>query len=144
MFVHISPLISFIAVPEVLGSMDATTIVTRGERELRRTWRQRDSCFLRCLRNLPAAADSAFTTSLIVAVSACASTDQLGDRHPAGLWSVGARRRGRFAANVVSAMPIAVPTITLGFGYVIVFNIDTAPWLGTLPPLMVATCPICR
>ena len=31
MFVRISPLISFIAAPEVLGSMEATTIVTRGD-----------------------------------------------------------------------------------------------------------------
>ena len=31
MFVRISPLISFIAAPRVLGSMKATTIVTRGE-----------------------------------------------------------------------------------------------------------------
>ena len=30
MSVHIWPLISFIAAPEVLGSMEATTIVTRG------------------------------------------------------------------------------------------------------------------
>ena len=31
MSVHIEPLISFIAAPRVLGSMKATTIVTRGE-----------------------------------------------------------------------------------------------------------------
>ena len=31
-----------------------------------------------------------------------------------------------------------MPTITLGFGYVIVFNSDTAPWLGTLPLLIAA------
>jgi putative spermidine/putrescine transport system permease protein len=30
------------------------------------------------------------------------------------------------------------PAITLGFGYVIVFNTDTAPWLGTLPLLIAA------
>jgi len=85
-----------------------------------------------------------FTTSLIVAVSACASRDQLGDRHPVGLQSVGARRRGRFAANVVSAMPIAVPTFTLGFDHIIVFISIPRRGLGTLPPLMVATYPICR
>ena len=33
MFVRISPLISFIAAPKVLGSIEATTIVTRGVRD---------------------------------------------------------------------------------------------------------------
>jgi hypothetical protein len=36
MFVRISPLISFIAAPRVLGSMEATTIVTRGGCRTRR------------------------------------------------------------------------------------------------------------
>ena len=49
-----------------------------------------------------------------------------------------AGRRGSIAARLVSAMPVAVPTITLGFGYIIVFNTDYAPWLGTLPLLIAA------
>ena len=50
----------------------------------------------------------------------------------------GARRKGSAAARIVSAMPVAVPTITLGFGYMIVFNTDLMPWLGTLPLLVAA------
>ena len=47
--------------------------------------------------------------------------------------------RGRaFAARIVSAMPVAVPAITLGFGYMIVFNTDTLPWLGSTPLLVAA------
>lgn len=42
------------------------------------------------------------------------------------------------AARLVSALPVAVPTITLGFGYIIVFNSDTLPWLGSLPLLIAA------
>jgi putative spermidine/putrescine transport system permease protein len=34
-------------------------------------------------------------------------------------------------------MPIAVPALTLGFGYIAIFSGDTLPWLGTLP-LMIA------
>ena len=34
----------------------------------------------------------------------------------------------------MSAAPVAVPTITLAFGYIIVFNTDIAPWLGSMPP----------
>ena len=49
-----------------------------------------------------------------------------------------ARRKGSAAARIVSAMPVAVPTITLGFGYMIVFNTDLMPWLGTLPLLVAA------
>ena len=54
-------------------------------------------------------------------------------------------RAGRaFAGRVVAAMPVAVPPITLGFGYLIVFNTDAMPWLGSTPLLIaahaIATC----
>ena len=35
-------------------------------------------------------------------------------------------------------MPVAVPPITLGFGYLIVFNTDAMPWLGSTPLLIAA------
>ena len=79
----------------------------------------------------------AFTTSLIVAASACVINALIAVPLAYSLYH-GASRRGSIAAKIVSAMPIAVPTITLGFGYIIVFNTDTAPWLGTLPLLIVA------
>lgn len=79
----------------------------------------------------------AFTTSLVVALSACVINTIIAVPLAYAL-SHRAGRRGSFAAKVVSAMPVAVPTITLGFGYIIVFNTDTAPWLGTLPLLIAA------
>jgi putative spermidine/putrescine transport system permease protein len=79
----------------------------------------------------------AFTTSLGVALAACVINTVLAVPLAYSLYH-GAGRRGSFAAKVVSAMPVAVPTITLAFGYIIVFNTDTAPWLGTLPLLIAA------
>lgn len=48
--------------------------------------------------------------------------------------------RGAAAAwrRIVSATPVAVPAITLAFGYMIVFNTDLAPWLGSMPLLIAA------
>jgi putative spermidine/putrescine transport system permease protein len=79
----------------------------------------------------------AFGTSLLVALSSCAINTLLAVPLAYSLYH-GASRRGSFAAKVVSAMPVAVPTITLGFGYIIVFNTDVMPWLGTLPLLIAA------
>lgn len=79
----------------------------------------------------------AFGTSLVVALAACVINTLLAVPLAYSLYHR-AGQRGSFAAKVVSAMPIAVPTITLGFGYIIVFNTDTAPWLGTLPLLIAA------
>lgn len=79
----------------------------------------------------------AFGTSLVVAVSACAINTVLAVPLAYALHH-SAQRRGGLAARLVSALPVAVPTITLGFGYIIVFNTDTFPWLGSLPLLIVA------
>ncbi len=38
----------------------------------------------------------------------------------------------------MSATPVAVPAIALAFGYMIVFNADLAPWLGSMPLLIAA------
>jgi putative spermidine/putrescine transport system permease protein len=79
----------------------------------------------------------AFSTSLIVALCACVINALIAVPLAYSLHCQ-AGRRGSFAARIVSAMPIAVPPITLGFGYIIVFNTDFAPWLGTLPLLIAA------
>lgn len=80
---------------------------------------------------------SAFATSLVVAVSACLINTVLAIPLAYALYH-GAKRRGSMAARLVSALPVAVPTITLGFGYIIVFNTNTLPWLGSLPLLIAA------
>ena len=79
----------------------------------------------------------AFISSLVVALSACAINTVLALPLAYSLYH-GAKKSGSLAARIVSAMPIAVPPITLGFGYVIVFNTDWLPWLGSLPLLIAA------
>jgi len=79
----------------------------------------------------------AFVNSLVVACSACAINTLLALPLAYSLYH-GARRGSGLAARIVSAMPIAVPTITLGFGYMIVFNTDWLPWLGSMPLLIAA------
>ncbi len=79
----------------------------------------------------------AFVSSLLVALAACAINSVLAMPLAYALYH-GARRGGGLTSRIVSAMPIAVPTITLGFGYIIVFNSDWLPWLGSMPLLIAA------
>ncbi len=79
----------------------------------------------------------AFGNSLVVALAACTINTVLAMPLAYALYH-GTRRGGRLASRIVSAMPIAVPTITLGFGYIIVFNSDWLPWLGSMPLLIAA------
>lgn len=78
-----------------------------------------------------------FVTSLVVAGSACVINTFLALPLAYSLYHR-AGRSGSWAARLVSSMPVAVPTITLGFGYLIVFNTDWMPWLGSLPLLIAA------
>jgi putative spermidine/putrescine transport system permease protein len=79
----------------------------------------------------------AFVTSLVVALGACLVNTVIGVPLAYALHH-GAQRRVALAARLIAAMPIAVPTITLGFGYMLVFNTDWMPWLGSLPLLIAA------
>lgn len=79
----------------------------------------------------------AFVTSLVVALSVCLINTLIAIPLAYSLYHR-AGRHGSLAARIVSAMPIAVPAITLGFGYLIVFNTDFLPWLGSLPLLIAA------
>jgi putative spermidine/putrescine transport system permease protein len=79
----------------------------------------------------------AFWSSLTIAFLACVVNAVLAVPLAYSLYH-GAQRHGSMPARIVSAMPVAVPTITLAFGYVIVFNTDTLPWLGTTPLLVAA------
>lgn len=76
----------------------------------------------------------AFFTSLTVALSVALIDAVLATPLAYSLHHGGGRRLGR----LISAMPVAVPTITLGFGYILVFNSDIAPWLGTLGLIIAA------
>ncbi|PMS37310.1 putative spermidine/putrescine transport system permease protein [Trinickia symbiotica] len=78
----------------------------------------------------------AFGVSFVVALACCALDACIG--LPLAYALNHRARRGRGAASrVVMLMPVAVPALTLGFGYIAVFGGDTLPWLGTLP-LMIA------
>lgn len=79
----------------------------------------------------------AFINSLVVAGSACAINAVIALPLAYSLHH-GAGRRGGLAAKVINGLPVAVPTITLGFGYMIVFNSDVLPWLGSMPLLIAA------
>lgn len=43
----------------------------------------------------------------------------------------GARGGVRFAARLVTLMPVAVPELVLAFGFILVFSSDALPWLGS-------------
>lgn len=79
----------------------------------------------------------AFASSLTVALSACLINAVIATPLAYALHH-GAQHRGAFLARIVTAMPVAVPPITLGFGYMLVFNTDWMPWLGSMPLLIAA------
>ncbi|KVE84642.1 ABC transporter permease [Burkholderia cepacia] len=78
----------------------------------------------------------AFGTSFIVALACCALNAAIGLPLAYALHHR-AQAGGGFATRIVMLMPVAVPALTLGFGYIAIFSGDTLPWLGTLP-LMIA------
>ena len=45
---------------------------------------------------------------------------------------------GAVIGRLVSSLPVAVPALTLGFGYILVFSTDQLPWMGSLPLLIAA------
>ncbi|WP_150621314.1 ABC transporter permease [Pandoraea horticolens] len=79
----------------------------------------------------------AFSTSLIVALSCCAVTAVVGLPLAYTLHHRARHARGAIA-RLVTLMPVAVPALTLGFGYIAVFSGDTLPWLGSLWLLVLA------
>ncbi len=78
----------------------------------------------------------AFGVSFLVALACCALNAVIGLPLAYALHHR-AQAGGGFATRVVMLMPVAVPALTLGFGYIAIFSGDTLPWLGTLP-LMIA------
>jgi putative spermidine/putrescine transport system permease protein len=82
----------------------------------------------------------AFNVSLIVALACCAITAAIGVPLAYALHH-GAQKGHRaisILVRVVSLMPIGVPALTLGFGYVAVFSEGPMTWIGSLPLLIAA------
>ncbi|AOJ72350.1 MULTISPECIES: ABC transporter permease [Burkholderia] len=78
----------------------------------------------------------AFGVSFAVALACCGLDAIVGVPLAYALHHRALRGRG-IAARIVMLMPIGVPALTLGFGYIVIFGGDALPWLGTLP-LMIA------
>lgn len=79
----------------------------------------------------------AFGVSLLVALACCGATAVTGVPLAYVLHHRALAGRGT-ASRIVTLLPVAVPALTLGFGYIAVFSGDTLPWLGSLPLLIAA------
>jgi len=79
----------------------------------------------------------AFFTSFWVAAGTCVVAALLATPLAYALHHRAARGAA-FAEGLVASLPVAVPALTLGFGYVLVFSSDLMPWLGSLPLLVAA------
>lgn len=79
----------------------------------------------------------AFVTSLQVALWTCLGCAILATPLAYALYHR-AGGGGAVAARLVAALPVAVPALTLGFGYIVVFSSDALPWMGSLPLLVAA------
>ena len=79
----------------------------------------------------------AFWTSLQVAIATCAIAALLATPLAYALYHR-AGSGGAVIGRLVSSLPVAVPALTLGFGYILVFSTDQLPWMGSLPLLIAA------
>jgi len=73
----------------------------------------------------------AFLVSLQVVVATCVITALLALPLAYALYS-SARAGVRAAVRLVALLPIAVPALVLGFGFILVFSSDALPWLGSI------------
>ena len=72
----------------------------------------------------------AFLVSLQVVVATCAAASLVALPLAYAMYR-GAHRGLRTIARVISLLPIAVPPLVLGFGFILVFSSDELPWLGS-------------
>lgn len=79
----------------------------------------------------------AFFASIKVVAATCALNILIGLPLAYAIYA-SAHRGVRFAAKVMALLPIAVPDLVLGFGFILVFSSDTLPWLGSIGLLIAA------
>lgn len=72
----------------------------------------------------------AFITSLQIVGMTCALNILVGLPLAYAI-QVGAKGGIRFAARLVTLLPVAVPDLVLAFGFILVFSSDALPWLGS-------------
>jgi putative spermidine/putrescine transport system permease protein len=79
----------------------------------------------------------AFGVSLLVALACCCASAVIGLPLAYAL-HYRSRSGGGALARLIALLPVGVPALTLGFGYIAIFSGDTLPWLGSLPLLIAA------
>ncbi len=73
----------------------------------------------------------AFLVSLEVVLAACVIGAAIAVPLAYAIYA-SAGRGARAAARLMTLLPIAVPPLVLGFGFILVFSSDTLPWLGSI------------
>lgn len=84
---------------------------------------------------LEVAADPSFRRAFLVSLKVVAATCAIGTLLAVPLayaFYRGAARGVATAARLIALSPVAVPALTLGFGFILVFSSDELPWLGSL------------
>ncbi len=79
----------------------------------------------------------AFTTSLKVVIATSILNLLIGIPLAYAIYS-SARKGVKLAAKIMALLPIAVPDLVLGFGFILVFSSNTLPWLGSIELLIAA------
>ncbi|MDO5680784.1 MAG: ABC transporter permease subunit [Pelistega sp.] len=79
----------------------------------------------------------AFWSSIKVVVATCLLNVIIGVPLAYAIYS-SAKRGVQLSAKIMALLPIAVPDLVLGFGFILVFSSDTLPWLGSLWLLIAA------
>ena len=79
----------------------------------------------------------AFTTSLKVVIATSILNLLIGVPLAYAIYS-SARKGVKLAAKIMALLPIAVPDLVLGFGFILVFSSNTLPWLGSIELLIAA------
>lgn len=79
----------------------------------------------------------AFWTSIKVVFATCLLNIVIGVPLAYAIYS-SAKKGVQLSAKIMALLPIAVPDLVLGFGFILVFSSDSLPWLGSVWLLIAA------
>jgi putative spermidine/putrescine transport system permease protein len=77
----------------------------------------------------------AFKTSLTVVTATCLADAAIGVPAAYALFTA-ANGTVRAAGRLIGLLPLAVPELTLAFGFILLFSTNALPWMGTTPLLV--------